>query len=296
MPRNGSGTYSLPSGNPVSTGTTISSTTHNNTMSDIATALTGSLARNGEATPTANQPMATYKHTGVGNASARDQYAAAGQVQDSSFFWLGTGGGTADVITGSLTPAITAYAAGQSFYFISSGANTTNVTLNINSLGAKAITRNGTTALVAGDIPSGEVVHVVYDGTQFQLQTPKYPPDPIDPDDPMFTLSYTSGNLTVSSAGVNTLAHGMGTMPTLVQLRYKLINAVGNYSAGDEIIICPLHNRADGTPIGWGVLADATNITVRASTSGTLFILDKTTGASTSIAYTDTYLIVRAWA
>lgn len=48
MSRNGSGTYSLASGNPVVTGTTISSTTHNNTMTDIATALTDSLAKDGQ--------------------------------------------------------------------------------------------------------------------------------------------------------------------------------------------------------------------------------------------------------
>jgi hypothetical protein len=48
MARNGSGTYSLASGNPVVTGTVISSTVHNNTMSDLETAMTGSLAKNGE--------------------------------------------------------------------------------------------------------------------------------------------------------------------------------------------------------------------------------------------------------
>ena len=48
MSRNGSGTYSLAAGNPVVTGATISSTTHNNTMTDIETALTDSLTANGE--------------------------------------------------------------------------------------------------------------------------------------------------------------------------------------------------------------------------------------------------------
>jgi hypothetical protein len=43
--RNSSGTYSLPSGNPVVSGTTISSTVHNNTMSDLATEVTDSLSR-----------------------------------------------------------------------------------------------------------------------------------------------------------------------------------------------------------------------------------------------------------
>ena len=48
MPRNGSGTYSLPSGNPVVTGTTISSTVHNNTMTDIGSEITNSLDKDGQ--------------------------------------------------------------------------------------------------------------------------------------------------------------------------------------------------------------------------------------------------------
>lgn len=45
--RNGSGTYSLPSGNPVVDGGIISSAWANNTLSDIATELTSSLDRSG---------------------------------------------------------------------------------------------------------------------------------------------------------------------------------------------------------------------------------------------------------
>ena len=48
MSRNGSGTYQLPAGNPVVTGTTISSTWANNTLTDIATALTNSIAADGQ--------------------------------------------------------------------------------------------------------------------------------------------------------------------------------------------------------------------------------------------------------
>jgi hypothetical protein len=38
-------------------------------------------------------------------------------------------------------------------------------------LGAKAITKNGSNPLDAGDITVGAVVTVTYDGTQFQLST-----------------------------------------------------------------------------------------------------------------------------
>lgn len=53
MPRNGSGVYSLPAGNPVVDGTTIESTWANPTMSDIAVQLNGVLTRDGLLGPTA---------------------------------------------------------------------------------------------------------------------------------------------------------------------------------------------------------------------------------------------------
>lgn len=61
MSRNGSGTYSLPVGNPVVTGTTISSTWANNTLTDIANALTGSLAADGQTTASGNLNMGTNR-------------------------------------------------------------------------------------------------------------------------------------------------------------------------------------------------------------------------------------------
>jgi len=171
MARNGSGTYSLPAGNPVTTGTTISSTWANNTLNDIGSAMTASLAYDGQTVPVANLPMGSYIHTGVGNATARTNYASAAQVQDSTLTYLTSISGT-DTITALAPVSMSALAAGQTFRFIAAGANTTTaVTLNINSIGAKNITKNGTTALAIGDIPSGSIVVVVYDGTQFQLTT-----------------------------------------------------------------------------------------------------------------------------
>jgi hypothetical protein len=53
MPRNGSGTYTLPAGNPVVTGTLIESSWANDTLGDIASAMTDSLSRDGEGGMTA---------------------------------------------------------------------------------------------------------------------------------------------------------------------------------------------------------------------------------------------------
>ena len=61
MSRNGSGVYSLPPSNPVITGTTISSTWANNTMNDIAAALTDSVAADGQTPMTGNLDLNTHK-------------------------------------------------------------------------------------------------------------------------------------------------------------------------------------------------------------------------------------------
>ena len=171
MARNGSGTYTLPAGNPVVTGTTISSTWANNTLNDIGNAVTASIAYDGQTTPVSNLPMGGYVHTGVGNATVRTNYAAAGQVQDGTLAYLTSISGT-DTIIATAPISMNAYATGQTFRFIAAGANTTtSVTLNINSIGAKAITKNGTTALAIGDIVSGSIVEVTYDGTEFQISS-----------------------------------------------------------------------------------------------------------------------------
>jgi hypothetical protein len=169
MPRNGSGTYTRPQSDYVP-GTTILATSVNSDLNDMAQALTASIARDGQTTPTGNLPMGNFRHTGVADGSARTDYAALGQVQNGAFLWGGTAGGTANAATINLNPPLAAYAAGQRFAFVASAANTGAVTLNVNGLGALALNKgDGTVALTAGDIPSGAVVTAQHDGTRFRL-------------------------------------------------------------------------------------------------------------------------------
>jgi hypothetical protein len=67
MPRNASGIYSLPAGNPVVPGTVIASDWANPTMNDIAAALTDSLSRSGFGAMQANLGMGGYKILNVAN-------------------------------------------------------------------------------------------------------------------------------------------------------------------------------------------------------------------------------------
>jgi hypothetical protein len=175
MPRNGSGTFTLPAGNPVVNGSVASSSAFNATMTDLATALTNSVAKDGQTTPAANLPMGGFRHTNVSNASARNQYAAAGQVQDGAFLVLGGVSGT-NTIVASATPAITALVTGQTFRFQSVGENTGGVTLAVDGLSAVSVMKYGAVALTTADIPSLGVAEVFYDGTHFQLLNPALPP------------------------------------------------------------------------------------------------------------------------
>ncbi len=172
MSRNGSGTYSLyPGVNPVVTGTTITSSWANNSLNDMATAMTASIANDGQTPILANLPMSTYRHTGVGNATARTHYAAAGQIQDNSLAWGGTAVGTADALTIALSPVITAYVTGQRFLFITGASPnaTTTPTLAVNGLSALTFKRKDGTTIAAADLPATTLCEAVYNGTNVLL-------------------------------------------------------------------------------------------------------------------------------
>jgi hypothetical protein len=95
--------------------------------------------------------------------------ADAASTSGGAGVYVGTVGGTADAITLAPTSPTLAYAAGLSYAWIASGANTGATTLAVSGLAAKAVKKNGTTALAAGDIPSGALVRATYDGTNFQI-------------------------------------------------------------------------------------------------------------------------------
>jgi hypothetical protein len=169
MSFNGSGSFLInTAGQPVVSGTVISSTAFNALTADLATGLSTCITKDGQTTVTANIPMANYKFTGLGVGSGAADSANLSQVQSTVVKLLASVSGT-DTITAVGSPTVAAYAAGQMFYFVAAGDNTGAVTLNIDSLGAKAVTRDGSVALAAGDIKSGEVVVIVYDGTRFQV-------------------------------------------------------------------------------------------------------------------------------
>lgn len=77
-----------------------------------------------------------------------------------------------NTLTGLATPALGGYAAGAQYSFIAQNTNTAAVTIDIDTLGVKSITKVGTLPLVANDIIAGALVLIEYDGTRFQLLNP----------------------------------------------------------------------------------------------------------------------------
>lgn len=119
-------------------------------------------------TPTANISMGNFKLTNAALGTSAADYARLDQAQTRVVAYAADSVGT-DSYAITLSPALAAYAVGQSFYFAAGTANTGAATLNINGLGAKTIKKDYNVDLSDGDIVQNKIVHVVYDGTNFQL-------------------------------------------------------------------------------------------------------------------------------
>ncbi len=291
MSYNGSGTFVINSaGQPVVANTVISATTFNALTSDLANGLSTCITKDGQTTPTANIPMGGFKITNLATGTAATDAATVAQIQSNGAA-LVTVTGT-DTLTGTLTPALVAYVTGAVYYFVAPATNTGAVTLNIDTLGAKAVTRDGTTALVAGDIVSGEMVAVVYDGTRFQLISAVN----------SFTNLNVSGTLTVAGAttlnGNLQVGNAAADTVNFQASGWTLTNnvsVIGTWADIGTITTADINGGTiDGTTIGGGTAAAGTFTTVGATT-GNITTVNATTVDSTNLEVTNILRDVSHW-
>lgn len=112
----------------------------------------------------------------------------------------------------SPSPSVAAYVEGQKFTFKAGTANTGTASLNVSGLGARTIKKNLSLNLNNNDILAGQIVEVVYDGTNMQMTSPNN----------IAKFSGSSGTNTSSATFPITFAHGCSTTP--VQTRVTLIS------------------------------------------------------------------------
>jgi len=178
-------------------------------------------------------------------------------------------GTNAIIATGPLSLA--AYATGQNFYFTPAVTNTGAVTVNINGLGVKAITKNGAVALVAGDLVAGTVYEIMYDGVQFQVINPSSFSTPIP-------ATQLTGQVAIVNGGT-----GISSIIPAGQV-------VGNITGGN-IVITPYQGNKVAFPSGYATLpAAGVSVTPTGLTPLTLYYvyLVQTAGVVSSVEVSTT--------
>jgi len=285
MARNGSGTYSNPYPNFVS-GTVISSAQVDANNSDVATALTQSIAVDGQSAVTANIPLANHKLTGLAVGTAATDSLSLGQAQAEAFVWCGTAGGSANAITLSPNPAITAYAAGQRFVWMASGSvNTGATTVAISGLSAIALQDNGV-ALVAGNHAANKMFMGILNTTSTMqiMQVQSSGTDPLIVSS--LTVSGTSLLTGVTTHGDDVVSDTDST-DDLGTNSVRWANLfVDGITATDQVTATGFTGTLDGI-LGSGAPAAATVTTLTASGIASIDDTTDTTSGTTGSIHTD---------
>jgi hypothetical protein len=189
--------------------------------------------------------------------------------------------GSANAYAITLSPAPASLTTGMIVQVLNiAHACTGTSTLNVNGLGAKTIHKAGSTALASGDLVAGMNAILSYDGTYWQLLSPTA--------NITFLGLFANGATTApSSAGTQTIAHGLGAAPKMVRIHavdtssiyshgsYNGSSMASAYSANANtgpfvgnstayvVFIQPNSVGGVGTNAGLATIAvDATNITL----------------------------------
>lgn len=284
MSRNGSGTYNLPAGNPVVSGTTITSSWANTTLSDIATALTGSIASDGQTPMTGELSMGTNKITSLGTPSASTDATTKGYVDTAIATQASTDAGLYLAKASNLSDVANATTARGNLTAAKSGVNS-DITEITGLTTPLAASQGGTGAT---SLPAGGLVGV----TATQTLTNKTLTTPI-----ISSISNT-GTLTLPTS-TDTLV-GRDTTDTLTNktltspvLNSPTISGTPTVS-GSLIVQGTAQASTSGTAIDFTSIPSwVKRITVMftgVSTSGTNYIMVRlgTSGGITTTGYVST--------
>lgn len=177
----------------------------------------------------------------------------------------------------TVTPAPTAYVTGQVFRFKAGTANTGASTLNVNSLGAISIKKNYNSDTATGDIKANQIVEVVYDGTNFQMQSPA-----------SGGIQTYSFGVAQGSASPQTIAHGLGVTPKFIKITAYASPATGTTTVTSTGTYDGTTNRSVYWSGNTGSVGTDTTyiIKLERNTSGSDYVRGAATFDSTNITIT----------
>jgi len=221
-----------------------------------------------------------------------------------------TGSANAYVLTLSgWVAASNADLTGRVISFKTNFANTGACTLNVNGLGAASIKKPDGTDPASGDLGSGRVVAVVYDGTNFAMLAPGSgsatlpdvatagayaAPSSVTIDAKGRVTSVTAGTafttFTSSAAAVPAASsiteetHSLGAVPRVVQ--WVLVCNTGDtgYTAGDEVNLDAAYSDAADNGRRFVTYKTSTKCgLIRSSTMASIYLPNKGTGVDAAI-------------
>ena len=216
-------------------------------------------------------------------------------------------GGAADAYTSTYSPALTSsdIKTGAEFSFIASFTNAGTSTWSPNGLGPYTIKKNATEDLDPGDILTGQIISLHYDGTNMQMVNPVANPallvanltpglarqivrtvDTPPLESVWANMLNESAEITVpttNGAAIAPFAHNLGGAPWIVRWVMRAIVTDGNnYPVGYEVDLDKFFLGGGGdTNEAWVTFANATEIGLRRTdgVAGSLQVADYATGA-----------------
>lgn len=238
MPYNGSGVFVRLRNwvNDATAGIRIRADRHDSEDDNFASGLSQCITKDGQTTVTANLPMANYRHTGVGAATAATHYARYDQVQIGNAVWADAGG-TADAITATYNPNTVTPVDGQLYYVRAGAANaTTTPTFSPDGETPQTIVKNANQPLAVGDI-AGDGHELIL---RYRLSDTKY--ELLNPAVPLSIPSLAIAWTPASASGSASLAFAEDTDNGTNKVTLKAPPAL----ASDYNFVLPIDDGASG--------------------------------------------------
>ena len=240
MSRNGSGTYTLPAGNPVVTGTTITTTWANTTLNDVASSLTGSVAADGQTPMSGSLNMANNKIIAVLDPTLAQDAATKLYVDTADALALLKANNLSDVASATTSRTnLVAAKSGANSDITSLTGLTTPLTVGQGGTGSASTTYCNLTTNVTGTLPvtnggtgvttsTGSGANVL--GTSPTIATPTITGNITDG---TYTTSVASTAQGTAKAWVN--FNGTTASPSTIRASYNVTSVTKN-GTGDYTI------------------------------------------------------------